>query len=848
MVMCFKDVLDKLLCVERMTIVHKLGFSDVQPKKLSFDDVCEAIQMLNQISLGESEDDRNKFITIAALLWEYAHIDYPCLRDILIQLLSRIGYAPSSIILDNNYNQDGKYEALHSLIAQVSTAINQRKYEVKIGTHNEMLTAFQLSVSNSIRENKLTGISAPTSAGKSYVLLMEAVRAVIENKWDIIYIVPTISLINQVTLDFSKYFRKLGISNIEVFNSYNPELIDADVPHVFVLTQERAAAAFTMSENPFTRKAFLIIDEIQNIERISSGDSEMRSKVLLDTIYEFRFSDNIEKIVVSGARITQIDTLCNKLLGDECVDNTTDISPVLNLTYSITKEGKQYYFKQYCSLLDAPQSVIISNSSLIEGHGKKLYNDAYLRYLSSFINHLGVDSQNIIFTPNPAAARKTALAIAEQGAENAELDTLAGYLKDSVRNNYALADAVSKGIVYHHGKLPQHVRKVIEYAISQKLISNVVCTTTLMQGVNMPAQNVIIRNPHLYVKSGEGVSELSSYEMANLRGRAGRLLKDFIGRSFVLDENEFLKASDEYTQETLFEDTYKELDSSYSSTYDQHANEINSAVENKTPSTQLPKGYAFIVTHIRQTILRHGKNAKNRLERIGISISDDEFAAYEAVVSSLQVPRDICLRNRYSDPEILNLLYVDDSVPNLPTDVKRGAESKLSEVLKYLRDNENYSALFKERIPEHYRKGKQRGILCGMAIKWAKQKPLTFILQGNHFDDADRVDEAINLLQNTIAYDLPMLLKPLYDVKGIEPTFITFLESGANMPIARKLIEIGVPRETAIYLYDNYFSTMRILPEDVYSTIATTIRNNQAGIPFWMKVQLPMLLDSIAGL
>ena len=79
-----------------------------------------------------------------------------------------------------------------------------------------------------------------------------------------------------------------------------------------------------------------------------------------------------------------------------------------------------------------------------------------------------------------------------------------------------------------------HVRRTLEKAIVSKQINNVVCTTTLMQGVNMPAQNIIIRNPHLYLKKTDTAAELSNYEMANLRGRAGRLLKDFIGRTYVL--------------------------------------------------------------------------------------------------------------------------------------------------------------------------------------------------------------------------------------------------------------------------------------------------------------------------
>ena len=83
-----------------------------------------------------------------------------------------------------------------------------------------------------------------------------------------------------------------------------------------------------------------------------------------------------------------------------------------------------------------------------------------------------------------------------------------------------------------------HVRRTLEKAIADKKINTVVCTTTLLQGVNLPAQNVFIRNPHLYVKKQKQSSELTNYEMANLRGRAGRLLKDYIGRTFVMDEDE----------------------------------------------------------------------------------------------------------------------------------------------------------------------------------------------------------------------------------------------------------------------------------------------------------------------
>src|SRR5690554_7206499 len=43
-------------------------------------------------------------------------------------------------------------------------------------------------------------------------------------------------------------------------------------------------------------------DEIQNIERIQV-DSDLRSKILYDTLIEFRNKKNVEQIIISGPRI-----------------------------------------------------------------------------------------------------------------------------------------------------------------------------------------------------------------------------------------------------------------------------------------------------------------------------------------------------------------------------------------------------------------------------------------------------------------------------------------------------------------------------------------------------------------
>src|SRR5690606_41825818 len=65
--------------------------------------------------------------------------------------------------------------------------------------------------------------------------------------------------------------------------------------------------------------------------------------------------------------------------------------------------------------------------------------------------------------------------------------------------------------------LPAHVRHVVEICFKEGILDTLFCTTTLMQGVNLPAKNIIIWNPKV------GDEKLSGYDYTNLRGRAGRL-------------------------------------------------------------------------------------------------------------------------------------------------------------------------------------------------------------------------------------------------------------------------------------------------------------------------------------
>ncbi len=68
---------------------------------------------------------------------------------------------------------------------------------------------------------------------------------------------------------------------------------------------------------------------------------------------------------------------------------------------------------------------------------------------------------------------------------------LSDYISKQVHPDYCLSTIVKKGIAYHFGKVPDGVRNKIEMAFCDGKINTLFCTSTLMEGVNLPADNMI---------------------------------------------------------------------------------------------------------------------------------------------------------------------------------------------------------------------------------------------------------------------------------------------------------------------------------------------------------------------
>lgn len=814
-----RKILRELLEVELRNFAIRLGFATGQNSIVSYDLLLKSLNLLKEISNREESDfNKQQAIMIVALLWTHCGEDRKdSLRQIMTPILSSMGFSPSNFMLDSSLKNQGIYSPISSYFDKLRIISHDLKNEISVAGKPYLLTGFQAELWKAIEENKLIGISAPTSAGKSFLIYLKIIDMISKEKTRIVYVVPTLSLISQVTMDLTKLLRQHELGGIEVLNSFE----ESAESFIYVVTQERAIVLF--SEKGVGHLDLLVVDEVQNLEKVADS-GENRPKILYDVLTDVRNDIETGKVILSGPRLRNIGNLGFRIFGETSTEKVTDAPPVLSLTYSISQENKKYILNLYSSIFDIPIQQEIMNDDTIHGIGQVQYTEKFNEYLHHVLEKLSADV-NVVFSPTSLQARRSAGAYASASARSKqdipkECADLGQYLRSSVHPRYELAEMVEHGVAYHTGKTPMHVRKSIEYATSKSWVNTLFCTTTLMQGVNLPAKNVVIRNPNLFTKKKEGQSvSLSAYEFANLRGRAGRLLTDFIGRTIVLDEGSFFTGDETEDGNSIFPDEYKEITTGYQDIYDSNAEFVDSALAGRLPHEDVQS--KSLVTYIRQVLFRHGIEGESRLRNVGLYIDQELLKTTLDSLSKIRVAREIVLANRYWDP--LDLDRINDrfiqSRKKFPTNIydKNLCNMLLDWVKIMQRDFPYYfNRYLKEGLDEKYLYG-----IAKSAESWAREKPLSEILKRfamNEIELDKKIDSEIEKLTKYVSFGLPMLLKPLADMKNSESGLISAIELGVYSPIAKYLTDRGVPRETAIKisnLHKNNGSTTQFSDVDI---------------------------------
>ena len=112
----------------------------------------------------------------------------------------------------------------------------------------------------------------------------------------------------------------------------------------------------------------------------------------------------------------------------------------------------------------------------------------------------------------------------------------AGNVKDS-----NLRDLLPFGFAIHHAGMSREDRTLVEELFADGSVQVLVCTATLAWGVNLPAHTVIIKGTQIYNPEKGRWVELSSQDVLQMLGRAGRPQYDTYGEGIIITNHSELQ-------------------------------------------------------------------------------------------------------------------------------------------------------------------------------------------------------------------------------------------------------------------------------------------------------------------
>lgn len=803
-------------------------------------DIENAVKLLNWVeflSRSNSNDDKEKCLIICGLLYEHHSPEWAAFSSFIIPILSRIGVSPSACMLKDVYEKESnQFSSLGSLFEELRVTMAHMKTEVSYKNGKTiLLSQFQKDLWEKMDSETRLGVSAPTSAGKSFVLVQKVIDKLIEVDGEILYIVPTLSLVGQVTNDLKDAALAQGLKGVHIAQMHSPTHAVGLAKSVYVLTQERALSALSQPDS-LGNLILAIVDEVQNVERMA-GDDDERSSILLQVIRILEEDRKVPQMVVSGPRLQNLQELTDTLLcaGSETVKS--DLPPVVNVTYALSKgKAGRVRLTQYIAphLPNVIVEFVPYDPSWIRSFGGKQYKTEINHLIDTLALPLANQSGVIIFSPTSTQAAHSAMSLTEyrEQEEDSRLDALAAFITESIHPNYSLKYTVPYRIGIHHGKMPPHARLAVEKAFLDGALTTIVCTTTLMQGVNLPAKNIIIRNPYLYInKSSEReLGILTDYEVSNLKGRAGRLMKDFLGRSILLDENSFVD-----NKIDLSKQAEKTVAVSLVDRFEANRKTIMNCLLSGQDATELKRN-GDIVTRIRHNVVKYEAGSQSRLRNIGLSISQEELGMVQASLTELMVPKAIVVANPNWDAINLNAIFLRRReylpFPAHPFDDR--FVYNLKNNLELLRVMSFY---YFEKYLGRPNERRLLGILIS-ASKWAKEVRLKDVICWETADyfglDSKTIDQRVQTLTGTVSFSLCKVLRPLSMMLDPENGILTNIEMGAYRQETKRLIELGLPREIAINAV-NYFSPKPKAEIWTDARLYTALNGYAAIANYWEK-------------
>ncbi len=460
------------------------------------------------LSLAEDEKHQSEGAILLSMILDVFGEKYPEIPLIARNLFANSGDFPNIELLTKRYGDQNSQLSFFT-----EAQISYREAANTVDALPFPLTDYQRALWLSLVSDEDVVTSAPTSAGKTHIILNYIVRSVAEHEQAFAaIIVPTRALISEVA---GKVYDLLSAD----FADQHVEICtvprdDGDFAErtIFVMTQERLHELALRGDIVFN---YLFIDEAQNIS------DKNRGVLLHMTIERILLDESIApQVIISMPSQAYKNTFSSIFRDADFKRLLTKKSPVSKIIMSVVPEGRNLTLTMHGS----SQSTSIKKGFT----GSDLENIVY---------RLGSGESNIIYrnqTDHCENAAKKLAGILPATEVPEALEEAAGYIEEFIHEEFTLAGNLRKGVAFHYGPLPTSVRLMVEDLARKGAIKNIVCTSTLAEGVNLPAKNLFMKNPGLSIPT-KGLQRLEEVKVNNITGRAGRMLQHFSGNIFLVD-------------------------------------------------------------------------------------------------------------------------------------------------------------------------------------------------------------------------------------------------------------------------------------------------------------------------
>jgi superfamily II DNA/RNA helicase len=722
-------------------------------------------------------------------------------------VLLRLGNFPMLEMSIRTYGRDDIYSIYDGTQSHLTpslateVALKTCSNEVEVAKRPFLLTDFQSEVHSMLVKGKNISISAPTSSGKSFVLLRYGIeRLAIGDRFCLVYIVPTRALISEIQREFRRLIEEFAVDGVQIVTTswqVAEDRAEQKSRSVMILTPERLQSIQGRIKGRLDTD-LLIVDEAHRIEEGGRG-------IILEGSVQLLIKNN------PGAQIVFIspNTGNPEKLGDVFLEGKvstlkSDTSPITQNVWDVECYPQKLDVR--CICYELGKTVFVSEIPLSEELPRTQY-----RKKAWLATHLISTSPTMIFCNGPDDCRNTARAVYEyltEGMASDKIGEVVRFLSRYIHPKYYLIDYLSKGVGFHYGPMPASVKMAVESLFMEKEMQILCCTSTLSEGVNFPAKNILIYKPMM--GKSTPMKELGFW---NLAGRAGRLMKDFSGNVYCIDKSSWGRS---YQPEEV-----KEGHTITSSMEEVIRQKKEVIIEHLKKYSRISKGNedveAAVTRFIISEIRKENEEFVGQLLRRDAQIKSDDLESIVEIVrriaSEIDLGADIMLKNSSIDPRLQNRLYI------MMREGRRAIVPHHPSHQDFYKDMLGILEMTAEAFDrKHERSLRQIAWICK---SWTTEMTLGEIIrnridyveqkQGPLSKDRinDEIEDMIKLIHNTLSYSICRDVACYMDVL----TFVLeenhmpvpsveklayYIEMGASKPTTLTLLNNGIPRTPAI--------------------------------------------------